>query len=321
MKTRSVIIGTGSYLPTRIMTNAELSLKIDTTDDWIRQRTGIQQRHIAADGQLTSDLGYEAAVGALKNAGLESKDIDLLIVATTTPDLTFPSTANKIQQRLGGGPYPSFDVQAACTGFIYALSIADAFLKSSSQYKRALVVGAETFTRMIDWEDRSTCVLFGDGAGAVVLEKQETESRGLMENFIASDGAHFDLMHSTAGVSHKGEKGTIVMNGRDVFRLALQKLPDAMEKVLALNHLEAQDIDWFIPHQANKRIIDAMAEHIKLPTEKIIYTVHKHANTSAASIPLALDDANRQGLLKPGQLILMDALGAGFTWGACLVRW
>ena len=319
---RSVIIGTGSYLPEKILTNDELPAGLDTSDEWIRQRTGITQRHVAAPDQVTSDLAHIACQRALANAGITANDIDLLILATTTPDLTFPATACQVQRMLGAKSFPAMDIQAACTGFIYTLTLADSMLRANPSYKRALVVGAEIFTRLVDWTDRSTCVLFGDGAGAVVLEKQPHETeRGILGTYIDSDGTNLEMLRASAGVSYQKAVGKILMNGREVFRIALQKLSQAMETVLAQTNTKASDLAWFVPHQANRRIISAMAQHIKLPEEKIIYTVQKHANTSAASIPLALDDANQQGLLKPGDLILMDALGAGITWGAALVRW
>lgn len=318
---RSAIIGTGSYLPEKILTNDDLSAFVETTHEWIYQRTGIAQRHIAAPDQLTSDLAYRACQRALDQAGLVADDIDLLICATTTPDLTCPAVATRVQHLLGKKPFPAFDIQAACTGFIYALTLADSMLHSNPIYKRALVVGAETFSRIVDWTDRSTCVLFGDGAGAVVLERQDNNERGILGTYIAADGTNVDLLKTSAGVSYKQEVGKVIMHGREVFRIALQKLSDAMERVLAQTNTKVEDLTWFIPHQANRRIISAMAQHIKLPNEKVVYTVERHANTSAASIPLALDDANRRGILKSGDLILMDALGAGFTWGAALLRW
>lgn len=317
---KTVIAGTGSYLPEKVLSNDELSKIVDTSDEWIQKRTGIQSRHMAAPDQLTSDLASAACLAALQNANISPKEVDLIICATTTPDRIFPATANRVQHLIGADQCASFDIQAACSGFVYALSIVDQFLKSG-MYKTALIVGAETFTRLLNWEDRNTCVLFGDGAGAVVLQAKRAQNRGILGSFLASDGSFTEILCMNEGPSLKREKGDIIMHGKEVFKQAVLKLSHAVEHILKAHKLSSFDIDWFIPHQANKRIIDATAAHLSLPKEKVIYTVQKHANTSAASIPLALDHANKQGLLQPGELILFDALGAGFTWGASLVRW
>lgn len=316
------IIGTGSYLPERILSNADIERLVQTSDQWIRDRTGIEQRHIAADGQTTGDLAYEASVRALQAAGLTGKDIDLIVLGTTTPDVIFPATATLLQHRLGANGCGAFDVNAACTGFLYALSIAERFIRTGGA-KRALVVGAETLTRMLDWSDRTTCILFADGAGAVVLEASDTP--GVMSSHIHADGAHAELLHNPVGVSRgfKDEKNhgvRVIMQGQEVFKVAVRTLAKAVDETLAANNITKDEIDWLVPHQANLRIINATARHLGMPMEKVILTVQKHGNTSSASVPLALDYGVRQGLIKPGQTILMEAFGGGFTWGSALVR-
>ncbi|MDX2289855.1 MAG: beta-ketoacyl-ACP synthase III [Hyphomicrobiaceae bacterium] len=321
---RSVIRGVGAHLPARVVTNDELAKLVDTSDDWIRERSGIRQRHIASDDELTSDLGYGAARQALIRAGVDPVDIDLVICATATPDRTFPSTAVRIQNMLGVTKGAAFDVQAVCSGFVYAMSIADNFLKAG-QSRRALVIGAETFSRILDWEDRSTCVLFGDGAGAVVLEAQpqhgERSDRGILATRIRSDGRYEDLLYVDGGPGSNGKVGKLRMNGREVFRHAVQKISGVIEETLLAAGYAADEIDLFVPHQANKRILDGIAAKLGVPPERIVITLDKHGNTSAASIPLALNHAFEQHLLGENKLVLMEAMGGGFTWGAVLVRW
>ncbi|MBO6826331.1 MAG: ketoacyl-ACP synthase III [Sneathiella sp.] len=321
---RSIITGTGSYLPKRILTNQELETMVDTTDEWIVARSGIKQRHIAAEGELTSDLGTNAAKKALEAAGLEPNDIDLVLVATATPDETFPATATVIQKKLGMTRGFAFDVQAVCTGFIYALSTADNFIKAG-QAKRALVIGAETFSRIIDWEDRTTCVLFADGAGAIVLEASEEEGnnqdRGILTNHLHSDGDKHDLLYVDGGPSSTQTTGHLRMEGREVFRHAVTNLANVVGEALEATGMSADDIDWLIPHQANKRIIDGTGRKLKMDSSKVVVTVDRHGNTSAASVPLALDEAVRDGRVKRGDLLLLEAMGGGFTWGSSLVRW
>lgn len=322
---RSVAKGAGSYLPERILTNGELAKMVDTSDEWIQERTGIRQRHIAAENEKTSDLGEKAALRALKDAGLEASDVDLIVLATATPDRTFPATATRIQARLGMTHGAAFDVQAVCTGFIYAMATADNFLKSG-QFKTALVIGAETFSRILDWEDRTTCVLFGDGAGAIVLQAEEVESpsnqdRGVLDSYLRSDGRHGDLLYVDGGPSSTQTVGHLRMAGREVFKHAVVNIAEAIEKSLEHTGLTIDDVDWFVPHQANQRILTATARRIGLPDEKVVTTVSKHGNTSAASVPLALVEALRDGRIKKGDLVLMEAMGGGFTWGSALVRW
>ncbi len=322
---RSVIRGVGGYLPKKVLTNDDLAKKVDTSDSWIRERTGIRRRHIAADGELTSDLGTAAGKMALVRSGIDPSDIDLVICATSTPDQTFPATAVRIQTRLGiQRGAAAFDLQAVCTGFVYALSTADYFMKSGP-YKRALVVGAETFSRIIDWEDRTTCVLFGDGAGAVVLEAQPQhgviQDRGILASRLAADGRYHDSLYVDGGPSSTQTVGHLRMNGREVFRHAVTKIASVIEETLVDAGLAPDEIDWFVPHQANKRILEGTARKIGLPLEKIVVTVEDHANTSAASIPLALNTAHEDGRIKEGDLVLMEAMGGGFTWGAVLARW
>jgi len=321
---RSIITGTGSYLPERILTNQELEKTVDTTDEWIVARSGIKQRHIAAEGELTSDLGTNAARKALEAAGLEPNDIDLVIVATATPDETFPATATVIQKNLGMKRGFAFDMQAVCTGFIFALSTADNFIKAG-QANRALVIGAETFSRIIDWEDRTTCVLFADGAGAIVLEASEEEGtnqdRGVLTNHLHSDGEKHDLLYVDGGPSSTQTTGHLRMEGREVFRHAVNNLANVVGEALDAVDLKPDDIDWLVPHQANKRIIDGTGRKLKMDPSKVVVTVDRHGNTSAASVPLALDEAVRDGRIQRGDLLLLEAMGGGFTWGSSLVRW
>ncbi len=321
---RSVIRGVGAYLPKRVLTNAELSGMVDTSDDWIRERTGIRSRHIAAEGELTSDLGIAAAKQALVRANIDPIEIDLVICATATPDRTFPSTATRIQAALGISKGAAFDVQAVCSGFVYAMSTADAFLKTG-QFKRALVIGAETFSRILDWSDRTTCVLFGDGAGAVVLEAQpqhgNRDDRGILATRIRSDGRFEELLYVDGGPGSTQTTGHLRMNGREVFRHAVQKISGVIEETLVMTGYAADEIDLFVPHQANARILDGIAKKLGVAPEKIVVTLGQHGNTSAASIPLALNHAYEQHKLKEGSLVLMEAMGGGFTWGAVLARW
>jgi 3-oxoacyl-[acyl-carrier-protein] synthase-3 len=320
---RSVVLGSGGYLPARVLTNADLSQIVDTSDEWITQRTGIKERHIAADGQLTSDLAVEAAKAALADAGLTIADIDLIVMATATPDFTFPAAAVTVQEKLGMLHGAAFDVQAVCSGFIYALTSADAMIKAG-QARKALVVGAETFSRILDWTDRTTCVLFGDGAGAVVLGSAPANGggdRGVLASKLRSDGRYRDKLYVDGGPSTGAAVGHLRMEGREVYRHAVTMITDVIEEALAAAGVTADDIDWFVPHQANVRIIDASAKKLGIPSEKVIRTVDRHGNTSAASIPLALSVAVRDGRIKKGDLVLLEAMGGGFTWGAVLVRW
>ncbi len=331
---RSEIIGCGSYLPERVVTNAELSAKLDTTDEWITSRTGIRQRHLAADGEFTSDLALKAAERALEAAAVPAAEVDMVVLATSTPDNTFPATATKVQYRLGMVNGAAFDIQAVCSGFVFGLSVADNFIKTG-QCKTVLLIGAETFSRILDWEDRSTCVLFGDGAGAVVMRAGEEDGeaeanvgesghnrgRGVLSTHLHSDGATNDLLYVDGGPSSTQTVGHLRMNGREVFRHAVNNFTSIVEEALEANGLSPDDIDWVVPHQANKRILDGTRRKLGLPAEKIVITVDRHANTSAASIPLALDEAIRDGRIKQGDLLLMLAMGGGLTWGAGLVRW
>lgn len=321
---RSVIRSVGAYLPKRVLTNDDLSRIVDTSDQWIRERTGIRCRHIAADGELTSDLGIAAARQALVRANVDPVDIDLVICATATPDRTFPATAVRIQAELGISNGAAFDVQAVCSGFVYALATADNFLKAG-QFKRALVIGAETFSRILDWSDRSTCVLFGDGAGAVVLEAQPQhgtrEDRGILATRLRADGRYEDLLYVDGGPGSTKTTGHLRMNGREVFRHAVQKISGVIEETLLESGYAADEIDLFVPHQANARILDGISKKLGVSPEKIIVTLGEHGNTSAASIPLALNQAFEQHRLKEGSLVLMEAMGGGFTWGAVLARW
>ena len=324
MTIRSQVAGCGAYLPTEVLTNQDLAAKVDTSDDWIRKRTGIRQRHIAAEGELTSDLGVEASNEALRQAGIAGDDLDLIVCATATPDETFPATATRIQARLGMTHGAAFDVQAVCSGFIYALAVADNFIRSG-QSKKALVVGAETFSRILDWEDRGTCVLFGDGAGAVVLTAGEGEGRaadrGVLSTHVYSDGRHHDALYVDGGPSSTRTTGLLRMAGREVYRHAVVRMSEAVDAALAANGLKPEDIDWLVPHQANLRIIESMAQRLDLPEERVVVTVDRHANTSAASIPLALAEAASDGRIQPGHLVLVEAMGGGFTWGSALIRW
>ncbi len=321
---RSVVRGCGAYLPSRALTNDELARTVDTSDEWIVERTGIRQRHIAAEGEMTSDLACAAANGALAAAEMSPSDIDLIVLATSTPDQTFPATATVVQARLGINGGVAFDVQAVCTGFIYALAVADNFIKVG-QSKRALVIGAETFSRILDWEDRGTCVLFGDGAGAVVIEGVESDGaaveRGVLSTHLHADGRYHDSLYVDGGPSSTRTTGYLRMKGREVFRHAVLNLSKVIEETLAANDLTAEDIDWLVPHQANKRIIDNTARRLGLAPEKIVLTVDHHGNTSAASVPLALSEAVGDGRIQQGDLVLMEAMGGGFTWGAALARW
>lgn len=321
---RSVIAGVGSYLPERLVTNDDLAKFVDTSDEWIVERSGIKQRHFAADGELTSDLALEAAKAAIANSGMDAQDIDLIVMATTTPDNTFPATATTVQAALGIHHGAAFDVQAVCSGFVYGISIADNFIKAG-QFKTALVIGAETFSRLLDFEDRTTCVLFGDGAGAVVLTAEEGEGtiadRGLLTAHLHSDGRHKEKLYVDGGPSSTQTVGHVRMIGRDVFRHAVVNIADVIKEALDATGLTIDDIDWFVPHQANKRILDGTAKRIGLPKEKVVMTVGEHGNTSAASVPLALDVAAKDGRIKKGDLVLLEAMGGGFTWGSALVRW
>lgn len=321
---RSVIRGVGAYLPRRIMTNADIARIVDTSDEWIIERTGIKRRHIAEDGELTSDLGIAAARQALVRAGVDPVDIDLVICATATPDRTFPATAVRIQSGLGITKGAAFDLQAVCSGFVYGLATADNFLKAG-QFKRALVVGAETFSRILDWSDRGTCVLFGDGAGAVVLEAQsqhgDREDRGILATRLRSDGRFEDLLYVDGGPGSTKTTGHLRMNGREVFRHAVQKISGVIEETLLMSGFAADEIDLYVPHQANKRILDGIAKKLGVSPEKIVMTLSHHGNTSAASIPLALNQAFEEHRVREGSLVLMEAMGGGFTWGAVLARW
>ncbi|WP_067333312.1 beta-ketoacyl-ACP synthase III [Stappia indica] len=321
---RSIVLGTGSYLPARRLTNNDLAKMVDTSDEWIVQRTGIHARHIAADGEFTSDLAVAAARKALDAAKCQPTDIDLIILATATPDNTFPATAVTVQHKLGISGGFAFDVHAVCSGFVYALATADAYLRGGMA-KRALVIGAETFSRILDWEDRTTCVLFGDGAGAIVLEAAEgegtTTDRGVLTSHLRSDGAHRDKLYVDGGPSTTQTVGHLRMQGKEVFRHAVSMITDVVEAAFEATGTDAEALDWFIPHQANRRIIDASAKKLGIDPDKIVVTLEDHGNTSAASIPLALDQAVRDGRVKRGDLIMLEAMGGGFTWGASLVRW
>ena len=322
MTRRSVLIGTGSALPARAVSNAELAAQVDTSDEWIVERTGIRNRHIAGEGETTGTLAVEAARAALAAAGAEPKSIDLIVLATATPDQTFPATATWVQNELGCNGGIAFDVAAVCSGFLYALGVADSMLRTGMA-NRAIVIGAETFSRILDWEDRGTCVLFGDGAGAVVLEARESDAAdapGILATKLHADGAHNQLLYVDGGVSTTGTAGKLRMKGKEVFRHAVNNLSSVLGEVLDEVGLVPADIDWLVPHQANARILDATAKKLNLSPEKVVMTVDRHANTSAASVPLALDTAVRDGRIKPGQLVMLEAMGGGFTWGACLIR-
>lgn len=321
---RSIVLGIGSYLPARLVTNQDLARTVDTSDEWIRERTGITCRYFAADGETTSDLAVAAAERAIDNAGIERASIDLVLVATSTPDNTFPATATAVQRKLGLPVGIAFDVQAVCAGFAYALSVADAMLVTG-RARRALVIGAETFSRLLDFQDRSTCVLFGDGAGAIVLAATEqagrVTDRGVLATALGADGRQYDHLYVDGGVSSTGTVGVLRMNGREVFRHAVQRLSEAAIEVVAKAGLRIADVDYLVPHQANRRIIEAVGKRLDLPADHVVITVDQHANTSAASIPLALDVAVKDGRIGEGDLLVLNAMGGGFTWGATLLRW
>lgn len=321
---RSIARGIGSYLPEKILTNADLAAMVDTSDEWIVQRTGIRQRHIAAEGELTSDMATAAARKALESAGIEAADIDLIVLATSTPDNTFPASAVTVQDNLGIRGGAAFDMQAVCSGFIFALTTADAMMKAG-QAKRALVIGSETFSRILDWSDRTTCVLFGDGAGAIVLEAGEgagsIADRGVLTSHLRSDGQHKYKLYVDGGPSATGTVGHLRMEGKEVFKHAVGMISDVINAAFAATGTSADDIDWFVPHQANQRIIDASARKLGIADRKVVSTVERHGNTSAASIPLALDVAVRDGRIRPGHLVMLEAMGGGFTWGSALLRW
>ncbi|MFO1254151.1 MAG: beta-ketoacyl-ACP synthase III [Sphingomonadaceae bacterium] len=321
MTLRSVLVGTGSALPRRKVSNAELAQRVDTSDEWIVERTGIRNRYIAGEGETTGTLAIEAAQKALAAAGLEGSDIGLIVLATATPDQTFPATAAKVQHAIGANGGIAFDVAAVCSGFLYAVAVADSMLRSGMA-RRALVIGAETMSRILDWEDRTTCVLFGDGAGAVVLEARDVaeDGPGIITSRLHADGAHCDLLCVDGGPSTTGTVGHIRMRGQEVFKHAVVNLSGVLAEVLAAAGIEPKDVDWVVPHQANQRILDATARKFGLPPEKVVVTVDQHANTSAASVPLALDTAVRDGRIKPGDLLVLEAMGGGFTWGACVLR-
>ena len=320
---RSQIIGFGSYLPKEVVTNDDLAKKIDTSDEWIRKRTGIAQRHIAADGELTSDIAEQAARAALENAGVSTDDIDLIVLATATPDNTFPATATRVQSNLDIRRGAAFDVQAVCAGYVYALATADNMLRLG-QAETALVIGAEVFSRILDWDDRGTCVLFGDGAGATILRVADAagnnQDRGILSTHIYSDGAHYDMLYVDGGPSTTGTSGHLRMEGKEVFRHAVHRMSEVVETALEHNGLSIDEVDWLVPHQANKRIMDSIAKRLNLPEEKIVVTVDRQANTSAATIPLALAEAASDGRLREGNLIALSALGGGFSWGSALLR-
>jgi 3-oxoacyl-[acyl-carrier-protein] synthase-3 len=323
-RTRSVVRGVGSYLPRRKLTNQDLEKLVETSHEWIVQRTGIEERHIAEEDETTSVLGIKAAEAALADAGLTADDIDLVICATSTPDYTFPSTATMIQTGLGMTHGAAFDLQAVCTGFVYAVATADKFLQSGS-HKRALVVGAETFSRILDWNDRTTCVLFGDGAGAIVLEAQEGEGtsadRGVLTSHLRSDGRYRDKLYVDGGPGSTKTTGVLKMEGREVFKFAVGMVADVVQDAFKATGTSADELKWFVPHQANKRIITASADKLGIAPEKVVITVNKHGNTSAASIPLALDTARKDGRIRDGDLVMIEAIGGGFTWGSALIRW
>ena len=320
MQFSSYILGCGSYLPKKILTNNDLSKKLDTSDEWIKTRTGINQRYIADKKQLNSDLGFEAAKKAIKNSKIKTSDIDLIILATSTPDHTFPSTATKIQGKLGITKGFAFDIQAACSGFIYAMSVADNFLLNN-QASNALVIGSEIFSRILDWNDRSTCILFGDGAGAIVLSKNKKMNSGIISTELYSDGRFYDLLYVNGGVSFNQKAGHIKMKGKDVFKHAVKKLVSCIQFNLKKNKLKKEDIDWIIPHQANKRIMDMTAIKLGVPKSKLLVTVDQYANTSSASIPLTLDYALSNKIIKRGQIIVFEAIGGGLTWGCSILKY
>ena len=321
---RSVVLGCGSYLPSRVLANADLSRMVDTSDEWITQRTGIRERHIAAEGETTSDMALKAARAALSAAGIDAQSIDLIVLATSTPDNTFPASAVSVQAGLGITRGAAFDVQAVCSGFVFGLATVDGLFKTGA-FRRALVIGSETFSRILDWKDRSTCVLFGDGAGAVVLEAQNSpgtrDDRGILTSQLRSDGRHKAKLYVDGGPSSTQTVGHLRMEGRAVFKHALAMITDVIEDAFRASGYSAKDIDWFVPHQANQRIIDDTAKKLGIPPQKVITTVAKHGNTSAASIPLALTAAVGDGRIKRGDLVMLEAMGGGFTWASALVRW
>ena len=316
-----LMVGSGAYLPEKILTNDDLATFVDTDDGWIKQRTGIAQRHIVADGELTSDLGYRAAINALENANMTADDLDVIVLATTTPDDTFPATAAQVQNRLGAYNAFAFDVQAVCAGFVYALTVAESLLLANKG-RRALVIGAESFSKLLDWEDRTTCVLFGDGAGAVILEaSDDAQNYGILSSALYTDGRYRDILYVDGGPSKTGSVGHVRMKGQDVFRHAVEKLASSMYAVIEQAGVSETEIDWLIPHQANLRIIDGMQKKLGLPADRVVRTVSKHANTSAASIPLALNQPVSDGRVKSGHLLAFEAIGGGWAWGAALVRY
>jgi 3-oxoacyl-[acyl-carrier-protein] synthase-3 len=319
-KIHSKISATGSYLPKKILLNSELAKTVETSDEWIMDRTGIKQRHVVSEGELTSDIATHAVLKTLEKAGKKAEEIDLIIVATTTPDLTFPATATTVQAKIGAINAFAFDIQAVCSGFVYALATADNFIKSG-QVKNALVIGAETLSRIVNWEDRNTCVLFGDGAGAVLLEATSEENCGIIASDLHSDGTLNSLLKTTGGPSLNQQTGFIEMAGKEVFKHAVEKMSKSVLSVLEKAGLTSKDIDLLVPHQANARILNAVAARLEIPEEKVVLTVHDHANTSAASIPLALDYANSQGRIKKGDVVVLEALGGGLTWGSVVLRW
>jgi 3-oxoacyl-[acyl-carrier-protein] synthase-3 len=324
MVTRSVITGCGTYLPEQVVTNLDMASRVDTSDEWIQQRTGIRERRIAAEGEKTSDLAIAAAEQALSSAGIEGSEIDLVVLATATPDDTFPATATRVQQAIGMRGGAAFDIQAVCSGFVYALNVADNFIRVG-QARNILVIGAETFSRILDWNDRTTCVLFGDGAGAVVLSAAEgdgsAQDRGILASRLHSDGSHRDLLYVDGGPSSTGTVGHLRMQGPEVFKHAVTNMASVLEEVLEETGLTSEQVDWLVPHQANRRILDSTARKLKLSPSRVVVTVDRHANTSAASIPLALGEAVGDGRIQPGHIVAMEAMGGGFTWGACIVRW
>ena len=320
---RSVLTGTGSALPARRVSNAELAEQVDTSDEWIVERTGIRFRHIAGEGETTATLGADAARAAIEAAGIAPSAIDLIVLATATPDQTFPASATKVQAMLGIADCVAFDVAAVCSGFLYAIQVADAMIRAGA-HQRALVIGAETFSRILDWEDRATCVLFGDGAGAIVLEAQDDGGvegpRGILATSLHADGRHNELLYVDGGPSTTGTVGKLRMKGKEVFRHAVTNLAAVMQEVVAKAGIPVDSVDWVVPHQANARILDATARKLGLPAERVVMTVDRHANTSAASVPLALDTAIRDGRIKPGHIVVLEAMGGGFTWGAAVLR-
>jgi 3-oxoacyl-[acyl-carrier-protein] synthase-3 len=324
MTRRARVVGYGSYLPKKVLTNSDLEKIIDTTDEWISSRTGIRERHVAAEGEMTSHLATRASEAALANAGLDASGVDVIVLGTATPDETFPAAATKVQSALGAHQAFAFDIQAACSGFIYAMAVADNFIRLG-QADTALVIGAETFTRLLDWKDRSTCVLFGDGAGAVVLKASEeagtSDDRGVLSTHLHSDGRQHDLLYANGGPSLNQVAGVVKMEGQEVFRHAVSRLSGVLKEALEANGLKPEDVDWVVPHQANRRILESTARKLGLPMERMVVTVDRHANTSAASIPLALAVAAADGRLKEGDLVLLEAMGAGFTWAAAALRW